>query len=33
MSDVPVLQAVPATAAHYGFGEGLRWDGRTGSLL
>jgi sugar lactone lactonase YvrE len=28
-----VLTAVPATAARYGFGEGLRWDDRTGSLL
>ena len=33
MSDVPLLRAVPATAAHYGFGEGLRFDERTGSLL
>jgi sugar lactone lactonase YvrE len=33
MSDVHVLRAVPATTAHYGFGEGLRFDDRTGSLL
>ena len=33
MSGVQVLRAVPATTAHYGFGEGLRWDDRTGSLL
>ncbi len=30
---VPSLSAVPATTARYGFGEGLRWDDRTGSLL
>jgi sugar lactone lactonase YvrE len=33
VSDVQVLRAVPATVAHYGFGEGLRWDERTASLL
>jgi sugar lactone lactonase YvrE len=33
MSEVPVLRAVPATAARYAFGEGLRWDDRTDSLL
>ena len=32
-SDVRVLSAVPATTARYGFGEGLRWDDRTASLL
>ncbi len=32
-ADVEVLTAVPATAARYGFGEGLRFDERTGSLL
>ena len=31
--DVELLQAVPATAARYGFGEGLRWDEPTSSLL
>jgi sugar lactone lactonase YvrE len=25
--------AVPATEAHYGFGEGLRWDSGSGSLM
>ena len=33
MSDVELLRAVPASAARYGFGEGLRFDDRTGSLL
>ena len=33
MTDVHVLRAVPATQARYGFGEGMRWDDRTGSLL
>ncbi len=33
MSGVELLRAVPATAARYGFGEGLRFDDRTGSLL
>jgi sugar lactone lactonase YvrE len=32
-ADVQVLSAVPATTARYAFGEGLRWDERTGSLL
>jgi sugar lactone lactonase YvrE len=32
-ADVEVLVAVPATTARYGFGEGLRFDERTGSLL
>jgi sugar lactone lactonase YvrE len=33
VSGVELLRAVPATAARYGFGEGLRFDDRTGSLL
>ena len=33
MSAPEVLRAVPATRARYGFGEGLRFDDRTGSLL
>ena len=33
MSAAESLPAVPATAARYGFGEGLRFDERTGSLL
>jgi sugar lactone lactonase YvrE len=33
VNDVQVLHAVPATAAHYGFGEGMRFDERTASLL
>jgi sugar lactone lactonase YvrE len=32
-SGVHVVPAAPATTARYGFGEGLRWDDRTGSLL
>lgn len=32
MTDVQVLTAVPATRARYGFGEGVRWDDRTGCL-
>jgi len=30
---VRVLTAAPATTTRYGFGEGLRWDDRSGSLL
>ena len=33
MSGPDVLTAVPATTAHYGFGEGLRFDEATRSLL
>ena len=33
MSAPDVLTAVPATTAHYGFGEGLRFDEATRSLL
>lgn len=31
--EVEVLAAAPASAARYAFGEGLRWDDRTGALL
>jgi sugar lactone lactonase YvrE len=33
VSGPDVLTAVPATTAHYGFGEGLRFDEATRSLL
>jgi sugar lactone lactonase YvrE len=32
-SDVQVLTALPASAARYAFGEGMRWDDRSGCLL